>query len=353
LTAQQDRWAGDSATGFIPGAGLGGLLVWWRRQLEAVLPDWARRQFWPRDAIIIEIWNASEDPRAALPATGLPATGQIMFRRSGRLRIAAPLDLACPQIERAASDTVILRLPEHLVLRREITLPLAAAGNLRSIVESQMDRLTPFDAAEVFWAASQPRRHATRLRLTLHVVLRSRIAWLLGRLAGIGLAPSLLEAGADGIRLARFGNRQIVRPAARFALLAALALGCLSLPLISQQSRLRATENRLEALRPVQRQILQLQAQIADQTAVQSLPQDRILQTLARLSAALPDGTWLSDIAVTGNRVAFDGQSSDAARLILALTATPGFQNVSFSAPVTRAPGGGADIFSIQLSVTK
>jgi general secretion pathway protein L len=338
--------AGGSATGFFSGTGLGGLLAWWRRQLSPLLPGWLRR-FSGSDAIIIDLWNASQDPDAAMPATG-----QILLRRSGRIRIAAPLDLSRPQIERAASEPVILRLPEQLILRREMTLPIAAERDLRSIIQSQMDRLTPFDAGEVFWGASQPRRDESRLSLTLHVVPRSRIEWLLERLAGIGFEPSILEDGAAGIKLARLGNWKNPWATARLGLRAALVLGCLLVPLISQQRQLRATEHRLEALLPVQHQIMQLQAQIAGQTAVQSLQQDTILPTLARLSAALPDGTWLSDISVSGDRVSLDGQSSNAAQLILALSETPGLQNVSFIAPVTRAPGG-ADVFSIQLSVSK
>ena len=350
--AQHRRQLEDSATGFIFGAGIGGLLAWWRRQLAAVLPGWAQRHFSARDAIIIDVWSASQDPNAASPVTG-----QILVRRSGRPGIAAPLDLSRPQIEPAASDTVILRLPKQLILRREMTLPIAAERDLRSTIHFQMDRLTPFDATELFWGASQPRRDETRLRLTLHMVPRSRIAWLLGRLADLGLAPSILEDGTDGIRLARLGNRKNPWASARLGFCAALVLGCLFVPLISQQRRLQATEHRLEVLMPVQREIMVLQTQIADQTTVQNLisqtQQDSPLRTLARLSAALPDGTWLSDFAVTGGQVTFDGQSSDAAKLISALSATPGLQNVSFIAPVTRAPGGGADVFSIQLSVSR
>jgi general secretion pathway protein L len=312
------------------------------------LPGWAQRRFVARDAIIIDVWSASRDPDAATPATG-----QILVRRAGRSGLAAPLDLSGPQIARAAPDTVILRLPKQLILRRELTLPIAAERDLRSIIHSQMDRLTPFDATEVFWGASQPRRDQNRLRLTLHVVPRNRIEWLLGRLAGIGLEPSVLEDGADGIKLARLGNRNNAWTNGRLGIRAAFVLGCLLVPLISQQRRLQAAEQRLEVLMPVQRQIMQLQARIADQTAVQRLQQDTILSTLARLSAALPDGTWLSDVVVTGDRVTFDGQSSNAAQLIVALTATPGLQNVSFVAPVTRAPGGGADVFSIQLAVSR
>jgi len=234
---------------------------------------------------------------------------------------------------------------------------MAARNDLRSAIHFQMDRLTPFDANEVFWGASQPRRDETRLKLTLHVLPRSRIEWLLGRLAGIGLEPSILEDGADGTRLARLGNRRNPFLVTRLGICAALVLGCLLVPLISQQRRLQATEYQLQVLMPVQRQIMQLQAQIADQTTVQNLlsqtQRDSALRTLALLTAALPDGTWLSDVTVTGDRVSFDGQSRDAAQLMLALTATPGLQNVSFVAPVTRAPEGGADAFSIQLSVSR
>ncbi len=336
-------------TGLIAGAGLAGLFAWWRRQIETLLPGLAPRLFAGRDAVIIEVWSVAEDVNAARPATG-----QILARKSGRIRIVAPLDFT-RQAARAASETVVLRLPEPLVLRREVTLAPAAERDLRALVHSQLDRLTPFDAAEIFWAVSRPRREANRVTFMLHLAARRRLALLLERLASIGLAPTVLEDGAHGIRLAQFGQPKRAWRAARLGLAAALALGCLLVPLISQERRLRANEHRLEMLLPAQRQIAALQAQIAGQSAVQSLLSQAppgVAQRLALLSAALPDGTWLTDLSMRGDQATLDGQSSDAARLILALTAMPGLRDAGFIAPVTRGPGG-LDVFSIQLSFAR
>jgi general secretion pathway protein L len=337
----------DGAPGLILPSNSAGLLAWWQRQFGALLPGWVRRHLPLRDAIIVEIRSTGDDPAAS-------PTGQILIRKAGRERLAAPLDFSRP-VRMQPADVVILRLPPEMVLRREMTLPAAAARDLRSLIHFQIDQLTPFDANEVFWGISEPLRDQARLQLRLHLVPRQRITHLLGLLAKFNLEPSVLEAGREAIVLARLGRRK-TPGRTRAGIGAGLALACLVIPAISQQVRLRQAEHRLAMLMPVRRQISAVQAQIASVTAAQRLIDQAqpgaILHRLALLSGALPDGTWLNELDVKGDSVSFDGQSGNAADLISTLAATPGLRNVRFSAPVSAATGG-ADAFSIQLSIPK
>jgi hypothetical protein len=59
----------------------------------------------------------------------------------------------------------------------------------------------------------------------------------------------------------------------------------------------------------------------------------------------------LSDLTLKDGDLTIDGQSSNAAKLIAVLSGTQHFQNPSFSAPVTRAINGSADLFSIRATV--
>ncbi len=348
----QEVAGGALALASLPG--IAGLFTWWQRQIWSLLPDWARLRFTAQDAIIVHIRTFSHDPD--LP---FPATGDILVRRSGQEEIAAELDFSLPfRLQRDAADAVILRLPPEMVLQREMTVPIAAERDLPSLIHFQMPRLTPFEAAEVFWGISEPVRDGTRLKVTLHVVQRSLVDRLLDPLAGIGLKPSILEDSDGGIALARLGSRKAAPRGAGPVICGVLATACLLIPLISQQTRLDAAGYRLRILAPVQRQIMQLHGQIADLTAAQILIAQAqqsadVLHTLALLTGALPDGTWLNDLTVNGDSVTFDGQSANAAQLISVLAATPGLKNVGFDAPVTRTPGGGADMFSIELTISR
>jgi general secretion pathway protein L len=61
--------------------------------------------------------------------------------------------------------------------------------------------------------------------------------------------------------------------------------------------------------------------------------------------------TSLTDLSLQGNDLTIDGQSSNAAGLIAILAAAPKFRNPGFTAPVTRAFSGKADLFSIHATV--
>jgi general secretion pathway protein L len=185
--------------------------TWWLRQLRSLWP--ARFHRAAPDAVIVAIDRLEDDP--------VTATGSILLRRAGLETFAASLDLARPRAGALPALATGLRLPDEMVLHREVTLPLAAERDLAAVLGFEMDRLTPFDAGEVFWGVSRLRRDAERgmLLLTLLVVLRRPVEALADALGRVDLRPAFLESAAGRIELgapARAGGGRWRWPAWRF-----------------------------------------------------------------------------------------------------------------------------------------
>jgi len=325
------------------------LFTWWVRQLRSLLPRRFARQ--APDATIIAVDRYVDDPHAA--------TGAILLRRGGAESQTAALDMSRPLAATPARALATgLRLPEEMVLHRDVSLPLAAERDLATVLNFQMDRLTPFDAKDVFWGVSSLRRDAARgtLLLTLIVVLRRPVEALLDALNSVNLKPSFLESPAGRIEFATTDGTNPRLRIALYGLCAALALLCLVIPVLRQQLALNTAAAQIAALAPARAEALQLRQRLAiassGQAAITAAEQSGdTLQALAALTAALPDGTWLSDLTLKSGDLTIDGESSHAARLIAVMAGSPGFHDPKFIAPVTRAIDGSADLFSIHATV--
>jgi general secretion pathway protein L len=126
---------------------------------------------------------------------------------------------------------------------------------------------------------------------------------------------------------------------------------------IRQQAALDAAQARIDALAPAAHEAMRLRQRLAiaasgQEAVAAAQASGDALQILAALTAALPDDTYITDFTLKSGELTFDGESGNAARLIALLAAVPKFQDPGFAAPVTRAINGGADLFSIHLTVS-
>jgi general secretion pathway protein L len=269
---------------------------------------------------------------------------------------------------RRRSNTVVLRLAADMVLERPITLPLAAERDLRRVLGYEMDRLTPFAAEEVFWAAAVESRDraAGRLVLRLSVVPKAGLWTLLQALEEIGLSPSVIETdvpqmAARRIPLRETGSRSERRwrlaLASTASVCAALAVAAVVLPFARQSLALMAVQQRIDELQPRVDEVQALRRRIAaasagtDAIAAESARLGEPLQALAALTDILPDDTYLTELRLHQRKLTINGQSLAAARLIAGLAADPLIRNPAFVAPVTRAEAKKGDLFSIRAEI--
>ncbi len=279
-------------------------------------------------------------------ASGL---GQRPFRAAGR-----------KLVQGARSAPTVLVLPRAMLLEQQVVLPLAAERELDRVLHYEMDRLTPFPAAELFWSAVVERRDRARgrLHLRLGLVPRVQLEPVLGALAQAGIRPTLLEAGPDWRMLLERPATGAWRhgPALAGAACALMAVGAAGAPFLTQWVMSRRVEQQIAALRPAVGQVEALRRTIAanaagtDVIATQRNKVGDALGTLALLTDLLPDDTYLNDLAIRSRVVTMSGQSAAAARLIATLAADPGIRSPSFAAPVTRNQDG-REGFSIKAEV--
>lgn len=327
------------------------VVLWWARQMRALLP----RRLWPdsrqHDALLVTLQLAHVDlslrrrgNETSLGRFGMTESGLAEAMRSLRRR----------------PRRVILRLDSGVLLERSVELPLAAERDVDRVLGFEMDRFTPFTASDVVWQADVLQRDPAQRRLLLRLILvpRRAIQSTLDPLARAGLVPGWLEARApDGtprqLPLADHSAPQLYRTVTVMAgTVVVLGMAILLTPFVSQWLARDATEKAIAALQPQVTHVEALRRKLAD-AGSDALAGERnrignVLQVLATVTDTLPDDTRLTELSLHQGKLSLTGQSPAAAGLIPALAAEPIFRNPAFAAPVTRAPDGHADLFVIR-----
>ncbi|GGC55927.1 hypothetical protein GCM10011504_37860 [Siccirubricoccus deserti] len=329
-------------------------LRWWAQQLRALVP---RHGALPSRVLLLDA-GGQEEPWLILT---------LLRRQSERPLGRFPLDQAGGEALRralraAGRAPAVLRLPPGRLLKQEVVLPLAAEAELAGALWHEMDRVTPFRPADVFWSWEVIGRDRRRglLRLRLLLVPRAAVAAALATVAATGTTVTLLQGqSADGA-LHRIGLAATAwRPWQRLILRAA-ALACATLmvavvaaPFLRQARLLDELEARIAVLQPRAREAVAAQQRAAeaaasgDVIAATEAEFGNALGILATVTTILPDHTWLTGFTLKQRQVTLRGQSADAARLIATLAAEPAIRTPGFAAPVTRSSGDGQDQFVI------
>jgi general secretion pathway protein L len=261
----------------------------------------------------------------------------------------------------------VLRLAPELLLEREVELPLAVEPELGNTLRLGIDSLTPFPEDQLFWSwviLLRDRAHG-RLHVRLSLVRKAAVEPLMAALRRSGSGPKLLEfpvSDSDTRVIAPDGTPARGSVLRRYGLagLAAFALGALVViagwPVVAQMQDLAETEARIAMLKPSAAQAAALRRAAAGSEDADVIARERArvgdaLGLLAVVTDALPDDTYLTEFSLRQRKVALSGESGAAAKVIVALSAAPTLRKPQFVAPVTRAPIGTRDIFSIEAEV--
>jgi general secretion pathway protein L len=262
---------------------------------------------------------------------------------------------------------VQVRVPARVALQTNPTLPLAAEENLLEVLGFEMDRLTPFRASDVYFSYQVTSRDRARqsLNVDLSVVRRSVVDPMLQGLEGWDLGPAA-PAGVDAVpgtegapvSLDFVSSRYHEPSASRVntvlaAMVLALAVAAVVLPLrqqagyrIALDEQLRAA--RAEAARSLQvREELELEARAAEILAGAKGTRANTVEVLELVSQLLPDHTYLFRFEIKGNTLSLQGSSDAASSLIAVLDASDDLTGVRFVSPVTRDARSGGERFHI------
>jgi general secretion pathway protein L len=334
-------------------------LRWWLEQLADLAP---RRLVAllhrPPDAVLIEQDEAG---------------GSLAVRRRGQVgalgRLAAGSasdgDAVLPQRNRLP-PLILLRPAAAAILRKRVRLPEAASGNLKQLLAYEIERETPFSAAELYWDYRLRRHEAGEGHLEIELILvpRDRVATLTASAAAAGLEPIALEIAGDDGSLQRIGladdaarsprDRSLLVLAGAAAALVVLAIAA---PLLRQSLAIGAAEAAFDAAKGEAAAAAKLRQEYdqlvntADFMATERARVGSPLQALAAATRLFPDDTYLTAFSLDGNHLAMTGFSQDAASLIARLAAASELRDPAFTGPVTRAAGSNLEAFAIGVTL--
>lgn len=322
--------------------------LWWIEQLRAAWPGRAADRAGAGRALVIEPADPGQIAVFQRQAGRLQALGRFAADAAGlaALRRARPGRL----------PAILLRIAPSLLLSREIALPIAAEADLGAALRLAIDSLTPFAADEVFWSWQVLSRDRLRqqLRVRLDVVPRQAVPFA-PILAAAGLPIGGLEIPLLGQAAQILQLRQAAVPLAADRLLAglcaALMLLAIAVPFAIQAWDLARLREGMAALHAPVLEAEALRRRLHPAGGAEGDRRGEALRLIAAVTEAMPDGTYLTELALRDRTLSITGQSSDAAGLIARLAARPEFRNPSFTAPVTRSANGRADLFALQAGI--
>jgi len=309
-------------------------LRWWQRQLLGCLPrHWRER-----------LASANRDHLLHWPENGLP----------GPRTADEPM----------AGQRQVLLLPCTQVLLAHVQLPHPAAMQVHAALAFEMDKYTPFKAAQVYFdtvRAGPAERGRAVFDLTLVVALRERIDRILDEAARNGWRIDAIDAlDRNGSRLnvnllALHHRAQGPHPLRRLQFgLALLGAGLLLIAMLlwvqGRQSTLDAMSAEVDALRNDTRQLEVLRQQLGElldtgryvqAQKAQSLPRTALLQ---ELTDCIPADTWLEQLTIDAQgTLTLSAQSSQASELIARMKHCTHLQDLQFQGAIQPDASTGQD----------
>jgi len=337
-------------------AGLRAFLRWWGRELGGLIPLGmlpnrrpASNMVWfELSADSAVFWQVSRGRRIEL--------GRIALTKGDATDHKIAFDTLR---QRFARRPVGVCLAADRVLRKAVTLPLAAAENLAQALSFELGRHTPFNASQACFdfRVVEADRRAERLRVNLSVASKQEIDSILLLLAGWGVHPQAIMVDDElmgkgdcvnllppGLMPAK-GWRAYSVPVAMAGVSAMLLMTALGLPLWQKRTQAIATNQvmlqaRLEAavvdnLKTEQDRLLA----VFNFPLQQKLTHHNPVVVLDELTRLLPDDTWLQQLDIRGNEVMMQGSTRSSSGLAGLFENVAPFEGAFFKAPLVKLPG--------------
>jgi general secretion pathway protein L len=262
---------------------------------------------------------------------------------------------------------VELQLNSDQVLLRPVEFPRQAADFLDGMIRAQIDRLTPWSPQEAMFGWSEPKLAGDRIHLTLAAASRRAIEPLvtLAQNLGARAVTGVVDVPLDDGQLARIkvfdlpiqrlaGPAIDIPRALRFGMLGAGMITAVSLAVASYlTSALDQERQQLQSQIAARRAALRLSQNGAASSAQALLVKRKqttpaTVMVLESISKVLPDGTYVTELRVEGDKVQIVGVTQEAPPLIRLIEQSPQFTQATFFAPTTRSQSEAGERFHIE-----
>lgn len=265
---------------------------------------------------------------------------------------------------------VLLVLGAERVLKKKMTLPLATEENLRQVLEFQIDQITPFSSAQVYFCHHIVSRDFERGFLSLEFIATPRdvVDMAVKKLSEWGVAvrgvvtqdmldagnlTSLLPSAPTKAPLVWLGggNRWLL------AGVIVLMLAAMAMPLVIKRQAvvelLPWVDRGKRAAEAVDRVRGELETRVEQHNYLLEKKQalTPVILALEELARVLPDDTWVQQLDIKGRELQIQGETASSVRLIGLFEKSDVFRDASFRSPLTKGQTAGAERYQLALQI--
>lgn len=261
--------------------------------------------------------------------------------------------------ERIADAGVVLRIAAQQSLRKQIKLPAAAAENMTEVVGYEMNRLTPFNADQVYYSATLTKKlpETKQIVVDLAIVQRQTVDDLLEEMKVWGIVPQIVDVDSLGtsdtvpqktrnllpthLRVAGNNTKKIINMVLG-VILAALVLLTVLVPIWLDRQYVQVLQEELRQISDTTRDVEKLRSDVGKLVQETSflLEQKKtkpvFVALINELTERIPNDTWLTNLRYNNDRLQIHGLSPAASGLIEIIEASSFFDDTSFVSPVTQ-----------------
>lgn len=333
---------------------------WWTGELKSLMP---------------EKWLSER--RLARPYLLLSLKGELCVltacKRSGDVEIGR----AEGDIEHALNSLVerrhrklpiLVRLDKGLGLRKHLDLPCDAHADLDRLLFYELDRLTPFNAADVCftWQITNYNRKSGRMTVRIDLAPKVLIEQVQKAIRRVGCKPLsiTLEGEEDSVldltprspaKATRASRWQRILP----ILVVGLIILVVAVPLRQQMLAISQIDTEIEKVQAAAEESGDLQEQLqrlTDRSGFLIEKKNRYLprtNTMNALTRLIPDQAYITQIQIRDEEIVLVGHADRASELIGALEQSPMFSSPRFQSPLTRDSRTGKERFQIAFDLAR
>lgn len=295
-------------------------------------------------------------------------TAIIDFTEPGSMDVDV-IDVLKYDRRKAGRNDVILILPDTLVLRTFVLLPMARASKLRRMAEYQVPIVSPFRLGEVHHEIRPTRTSSPEgmVRVELVIIPRritDRYSMVLGRL-GLTIERYAIAPRADDADLLLLPRteasrqnvaRQFIYDVAIAALTAILIISIALSPLQNNAQSADTLRKEIAEMRHAASAALKVRNDISSKRATRAhvmgemSARTRPRNVLSRLASILPDDVVLTDVQIKGQRVSITGFANNASRILATVENVDEFEDAKFNGVTSRDEVLKRERFSVTFS---
>lgn len=341
---------------------------WWKKELSFLIPNAIRKFFNEAAGFIIIQIKGNEIFFSKIHENKLQPLACLELNEKGLAAYQQPkLDYL-----RAKKSKVILRLNKNEGIIKTLILPKAVEENLAQVITYELNRYTPFNQQQVYYAIKKIATDTDKIYLQLILTPKNKLDTSYETLKDWGITPWLVdyEGAANHLhdnyeyynllpeeKKYQFHKKALVFQSILIIAIFLLLSSILILPIGFQYQSVQSLEHTIQSLKKRVAVVQKLQHKMAilskktDWLIAQKKKYPPLIEILDTVSRLLKDDTWLSLIEYKNEKLHLTGESPAASTLIKVLESSPLFSNADFESVVTKNKVTGLEIFRIIVSV--